>query len=373
MYTLQDLVSHVLDAFDLGGDTVEVRRAKRAALEGFEMATKRHEWSRYNDEIVVALPGALQTGIISINAEGSVSLSGATWPSDATNGSLIVAEVSYRITERVSDSVVKIENWQGTASGVSRQMVYNRFVIPYDVRSIFDCYDVAEEVSLSLVSMAELRDRRRSSLEEEIDTPRAAAFQSVTIDGVVQTEMRVYPNPVNQTKLIVAYNRHPKSPRWMLDLGEVSVASNVLTTQKQISAGLVNGARVRISATPQSPDAEYSFRMSEPVLYETEGVAVSRLTQNTLSVSGIANVSGVGAVLTDALDIPEFLIPAVKQFAEASFRRTRTTQDTVSYATQMRSAEEELRYAMELDAPFKRRWNAKQYRVGRLVDHIVEG
>jgi hypothetical protein len=373
MFTLQDLVSHVLDAFDLGGDTVSVRRAKRAALEGFEMATKRHEWSRYNDEIVVTLPGAIQTGTIAVDSVGSVTLSGATWPANATDGSLIVAEVSYRITERVSDTVVKIENWQGTATGVARQMVFNRFVIPYDVRSIFDCYDVAEEVSLSLVGMAELRDRRRSSLEEEIDTPRAAAFTSITTEGVVQTEMRVYPNPVNETKLVVAYNRHPKSPKWMTDLGEVTVASNVLTAAKPIPAGLVNGARVRVSSTPQSPDSEFTFHLTDPTLYATEGVAVERLTATTMSTTGISNVSGVGAVLTDAIDAPEFLVPAIKQFAESSYRRTRTSQDTTSYAVQLRAAEEELRYAMELDAPFKRRWNAKQYRVGRLVDHIVEG
>ena len=70
-------------------------------------------------------------------------------------------------------------------------------------------------------------------------------------------------------------------------------------------------------------------------------------------------------VITDTLDVPPRLMLAVKSYAEAQMARI-GRGDIREYRTLMVEADEQLRYAMEQDAPYEARssYGAAQ------VDHL---
>ena len=79
--TLQDLVSHVMDVFDLSENHVDVRRAIRSSLWGYEQATTRHQWTTYDSQVTIHLNESYSTGTVSIDGSGVVTLVGGVFPS----------------------------------------------------------------------------------------------------------------------------------------------------------------------------------------------------------------------------------------------------------------------------------------------------
>ena len=370
---LHDLVSHVMDVFDLSDNPVDVRRAVRSCMFGYEVATSRHQWGTYDSQFSAYFNAAYDTGTVSIDTGGNVTLSGGTWPEWSELALVYVNDDrAYRVKDRVSSTVLKLENWTGeTETGIKYVLRQDRVIIPEDVREVYDVWQEREDFTLRVVSQREFRDYDRPRIHSGAD-PYLVTFRSVTINGKHQTEMRVGPAVTTATELDVAYIRRP-SMATVLSSKTASASSGVVTLQSPLPVGSsVVGCIVR-HAGAVAPTPEFQFGIQSPMAATFEGIVESQTSTSVINVPGIPDFSDESIVISSVLDIPPFLEGAVKLFAEAQMARI-GRGDLREYRTLMMEADDMLRYAMEQDAPYKRRGALPNIRVDRLesTSYIVE-
>lgn len=363
--TLQDLVSHVMDVADLSDNQVDVRRATRAAIWGYEQATTRHQWSNYDDQFTAYFNAKYETGTIDIDSAGVVTLTGGTFPSWAALASVYIDDDrAYRVKSRGSDTEVTLENWTGeTATGSAYVLRQDRVLMDDDVREVYDVWNETENWSLRVVDVKTFRDYDRPKIYSGSD-PYVVTFRTVNISGVAKTEMRISPGASNAVEMDVAFMRRPRRPR-VLHKSVATVATNAVTLVNPLPLGVsAVGCLVRHGGI-LPPTADQEFGIQTPSLATSEGVVTAQASTTSLTTSGVPDITSESIVITDVLDIPRHILHPVQLYAEAQMRRI-GHNDIRSYQALMAEADEQLRYAMEQDAPYDRRSSRPLLR----VDHL---
>ena len=367
--TLQDLVSHVMDTFDLTENQVDIRRAIRSSLWGYEQATTRHQWTTYDSQVTVYFNDAYSTGTISVDAAGVVTLSGGVFPSWSDLCSVYLAEEkAYRVKSRDSDTQLTLEHWSGkTESGINYVLRQDRVILPDEVRTVFDAWNESKDLSLRIVDPRSFRDYEKPTIYSGAD-PCIATFRSVLIDGQMKTEFRVSPGVTTAVEVDVAYMRKPKKAQ-TLAAGLASASSGVVTLSKPLPIGpSVVGAMIR-HASGKAPTADFEFGIQTPYLASFEGLVTEQQSTTSFTVPGIPDFTDERIVITDVLDIPSFAMLPAKMYSEAQMARI-GRGDIRDYRQLMVEADEQLRYAMEQDAPFVRRYGRNAVQVDRLEKTI---
>ena len=363
--TLQDLVSHVMDTCDLTENHVDIRRAIRSSLWGYEQATTRHQWTTYDSQATLYFNASHDTGTVSIDSAGVVTLTDGVFPSWSSLSSIYLGEErAYRIKSRDSDTQVTLENWTGQSeTGTDYVLRQDRVIIPDEVRTVYDAWMENEDWSLKIVDARAFRDWDKPTLYSGAD-PCFATFRSVLIEGEMKTEFRVSPGATNAAEIELGYIRQPKKAR-TLSSGLASCTSEVITLSRPLPLGpSVVGSIVRHGGG-KAPTADFEFGIQTPYLATSESVITSQISTTQFTAPGMPDFSDESIVVTDVLDIPAYAMLPVQMYAEAQMARI-GRGDIREYRTLMFEADEQLRYAMEQDAPFVRRYgrNAVQ------VDHL---
>lgn len=375
--TLQDVVSHVMDVRDLTENDVDLRRAVRSAVWGFQQATTRHQWSIYDTQFTAFFNGKVDDETISIDSAGVVTKdAGDDWPTWANLASVYIGEErAYRVKTRDSTTQLTLENWTGeTESSITYVLRHDRVIIPDDVREVFDVWNESEDWSLRVVDAKTFRNYDRPRIYNGSD-PYIVTFRSVLTNGVQQTELRISPGATTDTELDVAYLRRPRKPTILVEKrGSGSSDTVTLDTPLPLGANVV-GSLVRLSDNESHATADMPFGILTPNQATFEGIVDSQASTTSLDVSGIGTFTSQPIVITDVLDIPIYLLNAVYMYAEAQMMRV-GSNDLRSYRLLMNEADSELRYAMEQDAPIDRRNNQPVLYVDRVASmkdlYVVE-
>lgn len=375
--TLQDLVSHVMDVYDLQETEMDVRRAKRSAIWGFEQAMTRHQWGIYDEQFTAYFNAQDNEGTVSISADGIVTRSTPAWPSWSEQSSLYIGDdYSYRVAERLSDTQLRLDNWSGltqssTADFALRQ---DRVIIPRDVREVYDVWQEKEDKSVPMTDPRTFRDFDRPRIYRGSE-PNLVTFKSLYDGGKQYTEMQVSPAATTAVELDVAYMRRPSNPRLMESV-TISTSASTVTLSSPLPAGMsAVGTMLRISGVGDDiPEAELGYGISGESHVTFEGIVTEQASQTSITCPGVPALSSKKAVLTDTLDVPEWLMIPIKTYAEAQMARI-GRGDIREYRTMMAEADEALRFAMEQDAPFVRRSNLPVLQVDSLqrTPYVSEG
>ena len=367
--TLQDLVSHVMDVFDLSENHVDVRRAIRSSLWGYEQATTRHQWTTYDSQVSVYFNDAYSTGTIAIDSAGVVSLVDGVFPAWANLASVYLGEEkAYRVKSRNSDTQLTLEHWTGQAqSSIAYVLRQDRVILPDEVRTVFDAWNESEDWSLKTVDPRTFRDYDKPTIHSGAD-PCIATFRSVLLDGEMKTEFRVSPGVTKAVEVDIAYLRKPKKAK-TLATGLASASSGVVTLSKPLPIGpSVVGAMVR-HASGRAPTADFEFGIQTPLLASFEGLVTEQQSTTSFTVPDIPDFTDERIVITDVLDIPSFAMLPVQMYAEAHMARI-GRGDIREYRVLMQEADEQLRYAMEQDSSLVRRSGRGAVPVDRLEKTI---
>ena len=366
--TLQGLVSHVMDVFDLSNNEMDVRRAKRSAMWGYEQALTRHQWNIFDEETTVHLNAEDKQGSVTISSDGVVTRTTPAWPSHADKCSFYISDDrAYRVKSRDSDTQITLEDWNGQAeTPTDFALRHDRVFLPADVRKVYDVWFQNDDKCLQPVNVKTFREYDRPRIYKGSD-PSIVCFRTALVGGKHKTEMRVSPAAKTAVELDVAYMRHARMP-FILEFAEgVSTSGNTVTLTTPIPVGIsLVGSLVRVAATTtNSPESEYGFGINSEVPVVFEGFITEQTSTTQFAVSGIPSMSDGKIVITDTLDVPPRLMLAVKSYAEAQMARI-GRGDIREYRTLMVEADEQLRYAMEQDAPYEARssYGAVQ------VDHL---
>ena len=158
--TLQGLVSHVMDVFDLSDNEMDVRRAKRSAVWGYEQALTRHQWNIYDEETTVYLNPEDKQGSVSINESGVVTRTSPAWPAWADKCSFYISDDrAYRVKSRDSDTQITLEDWNGQAeTPTTFSLRQDRVFLPADVRKVYDVWLEGDNKCLSPVDTKTFRE-----------------------------------------------------------------------------------------------------------------------------------------------------------------------------------------------------------------------
>jgi hypothetical protein len=337
----------------------------------------RHQWGIYDEQFTAYFNAQDNEGSISISPEGLVTRSSPSWPSWADQASLYIGDdYSYRVSERISDTQISLDNWSGLtqSSTTDFSLRQDRVVIPRDVRQVYDVWQEKEDKSIPMTDPRTFRDFDRPRIYRGSE-PNLVTFKSLYVSGKQYTEMQVSPAATTAVELDIAYMRRPSNPRLMESV-TVSTSGSAVTLSSSLPAGMsAVGSLLRVSGVgDSSPEAELGYGVSSESHVTFEGIITEQSSQTSITCPGVPSLSGKKAVLTDTLDVPEWLMIPIKTYAEAQMARI-GRGDIREYRTMMAEADEALRFAMEQDAPFVRRSNLPVLQVDSLqrTPYVSEG
>lgn len=370
--TLQSLVSHIMDTFDLSDNEVDVRRAKRSALWGYEQALTRHQWNIYDEETTVYLNAEDKEGSVSISSEGVVTRTSPAWPNWADRASFYISnDRAYRVKERSSDTQIVLEDWNGQSETPAEfALRQDRVFLPSDVRKVYDVWFQGDDRCLKPVDTKTFREYDRPRIYKGSD-PSIVCFRTATVAGKHKTEMRVSPAATTAVELDVAYMRHSRMPFILEFCSGVNTSGGTVTLTNPVPVGInLVGCLVRVAATTtNSPESENGFGVYSEVPAAFEGFISEQTSTTQFTVAGVPSMTDGKMVITDTLDVPPRLMLAVKSYAEAQMARI-GRGDIREYRTLMVEADEQLRYAMEQDAPYESRSSFGSVQVDHLEKTI---
>lgn len=151
--TFQDAVEHVLDS-RMGSDASEAnrRRARRCVEEALRQLYSHKNWSYYYRRFPVATVAQQVTGTIAYDHTGGsserlVTLTDATWPSDAELYELMIGNVRYVVDKRLSSTTLTLSEranpGSDIAAGTSYTLQRDTYALPDDFGAMGNLIDVA--------------------------------------------------------------------------------------------------------------------------------------------------------------------------------------------------------------------------------------
>jgi hypothetical protein len=357
-----------MDVYDLQETEMDVRRAKRSAIWGFEQAMTRHQWGIYDEQFTAYFNAQDTEGSISISDDGTVTRSSPSFPEWVSDATLYLDDdKSYRVVERLSDTQIKLDNWSGLTQSSTTEfsLRHDRVTIPRDVREVYDVWQEKEDKSIRIADVRTFRDYDRPRVYRGSE-PNLVTFKAMYENGKQYTQMQVSPGPTTAVELDVAYMRRASNPRLMESVVASSSGDTVVLSSPLPAGMSAIGCLLRVSGDgDNSPEAELGFGVSSENHVTFEGIVTEQASQTSLTCVGVPSLSSKNIVLTDTLDVPEWLMLPIKSYAEAQMSRI-GRGDIREYRTLMVEADEALRFAMEQDAPFVRRGNLPSLQVDTL-------
>jgi hypothetical protein len=361
-----------MDVFDLSDNEMDVRRAKRSAVWGYEQALTRHQWNIYDEETTVYLNPEDKQGSVSINESGVVTRTSPAWPSWADKCSFYIDDDrAYRVKSRGSDTQITLEDWNGQAeTPTTFSLRQDRVFLPADVRKVYDVWFQGDDRCLNPVDTKTFREYDRPRMYKGSD-PSIVCFRQALVEGKHKTEMRVSPAATTAVELDVAYMRHSRMPAILESCSGVSTSGTTVTLATPVPVGVsLVGCLVRVAEDKAiSPESENGFGILSEVPVSFEGFVTEQASTTQFTVAGVPSMSDGKLVITDTLDVPPRLMLAVKSYAEAQMARI-GRGDIREYRTLMVEADEQLRYAMEQDAPYEQRSTFGSVQVDHLAKTI---
>ncbi len=138
LYTFQDGINSVLDAFGVDGSGRHGRDARRAVIEAHRDLPNRHRWQYFQRVGEVTTVASQSTGTIEYDHTGGtyerqVTLTGATWPDEARFYRLVIDQRIYEVEERKSSTVLTLTQASNPGEDVAALQSYTLFRSCYPV------------------------------------------------------------------------------------------------------------------------------------------------------------------------------------------------------------------------------------------------
>jgi hypothetical protein len=152
LYTWYEAADRVLDGVVGGGASARnLRQARQAVDEAYEILHLRRNWRYYYRPFRINTVASQTTGSIAYDYTGGsserlVTLTGATWPTDAEKYTLLIAGVRYEIDRYLSSTTIMLSErvcpQSDIASGTAYTLVRDTYELPDDFAKLGDLRDV---------------------------------------------------------------------------------------------------------------------------------------------------------------------------------------------------------------------------------------
>lgn len=148
LWTFQDVIEHLLDTC-CGNDPSarNARAARRAIVECYREFPALSEWRYFQPRLRILTTASQTTGTIEyVHSTRTVTLTGATWPSDVLDYVLLIDQGRYEVITRTSSTAIVLDAdlnpGQDVASGSSYELVKDTYALPDNFASLGRLQDV---------------------------------------------------------------------------------------------------------------------------------------------------------------------------------------------------------------------------------------
>lgn len=350
MLTYADLLDHVLAYAGTDATASSSARHRMAVQAAVECLPNKHQWQYLWGVLRIATVAPQTTGTVEYDHTGGaferqLTLSGATWPTWAASGTVVIADVPYTVEARKSAAVLTLGEATNPGADVAALTAYEIRRDLYDLPADFVAADEAVLNSIGTV-LAYTHPRDWSSQRRVNVGPGQP--QSFSLIGANNSpgRMRValWPAPDGVYSIDMLYRRKPRTLVYAdVSAGTVSgsAAGTTLTgTQTAFLAAHV-GSVVRLAgdntAAPSGP------RGDNPAVYE--GVVTAYTSASSIEVAPALTVAAdaVRYVLTDPVDIAaetmaEYLLRECEKQYRAVARMKPAGNEDTNYALAFQQA-----------------------------------
>lgn len=259
--------------------------------------------------------------------ERQLTLATGTWPTWATFGRVIIADVHYEVEDYKSSTVLTLREDSNPGADVAASTAYtiyrNAYPLPANFRRLGHLWDIDGQRSIPIVDQQEQHDALVNCYDTP-DTPWQASLRG-TGDYYGATQLVFGPPPSAVLSYDLMYEVLPRPLKIdQYTAGTVTITS---TTTATLTGGVwpasCVGSILRVAATADSPT---SLLGDNP--YASQHVIKTR-TSDTVAVleEATTNVSGKGFSVSDPIDVEQGMLNAFMRMAEAEFCSAASRKD----------------------------------------------
>lgn len=332
--TYQDLVNRLLDGpfNQLTRDGRNARIAKRAVLRAYRDLQTMHQWSYLERRGQLTTVASQETGTVVYDHTGGsserlVTLTGATFPTDAQYYSLLIGTRVYQIQQYLSSTTIQLRedtNPGADVAATAYTLFRSKFPAPVGLRRVSELVDMNTGTWLSGITNAAMIDYLATSYTPQYEVCFTVRNTGATIGGL---DFELAPPPSVERTYDYAYEA---SCRPLLTekeyAGSVTVNSGATTVTGTGTAFAAKhvGSIIRFSdgSVNHPTPPEGSIEGDNPYLAQRTIMSVASSTSLTIdsSLSAATTYTGVKYVISDPLDVEQFsMLSALERLSIAYF------------------------------------------------------
>jgi hypothetical protein len=362
--TFQDAISELLDGFDADGAGRHGRVARRAVLEAYRDLPYRHNWHYYRAIGQISTVASQDDGTIEYtHSTRLVTLTGATWPTDARFYEILIDNQIYKVEAYVSSTTLTLTQDSNPGADIAAGETYELFrkcyPVPVDFRQGNGLVELTNSYWPEYVSADRILDRMNHAYSPQSD-PDCYTIRSAQehYGGLV---FEFAPPPATAKTYNYQYVRDPR-PLQMFGKtaeyteGTVSVSGVTATGTSTAWTSDMVGCVMRFpQAGSSSTPTGFAGNdlVDEPYAEQRIIQAVGSATSATLDAALSGTYSGSRYSIGSPLDIAHgAMYSAFMRLAEAVLSRMMSKSESLdNYGAPQRMSvfKQELRDAMIAD------------------------
>ncbi len=368
LFTYKDVVDHLVDYLGDNATQSAVRDARRAALDAYRDLTNGHDWSYFVARGRVNTVQPQTTGTIQYQDSSGpvprlVTLTGATWPSWAGFGQLVITGVVYEVAALLSATTLQLtiasSPQADLAPGTAYTLYRDSYPLPCDFVAAERLQNTRDGVPLVYGAPREWLARQRV-----YQGPGTARFYTFFSDPHSFGAMAVgfFPPPDTAGAIDFIYKRRGR--RIVIDEYNAGTVSTDGTTATVTGSGTawtqaMVGSVIRLSATA----ADYPTGQSGANRPAEENVIVAVASTTSLTADAPISTaySGVKYEISDPVDVEDgAMLTAYLRGCEAQNTITRIMKNAAdarqNYHDALIMAKEADRRNMAMRVPGEAGW-----------------
>lgn len=312
VWTLEDVVEHILDSVNVERTNRNLRLARRAADGANREFPDRTDWTHYRSEelLYTAASFTNASGVNWVQSERSLTLVDGTdsWPSSVRYYRVIIDNVHYRVESRESNTKI-ILSFDSDLGADDTALSFTAYrpsqFLPEDFRKMGELYDITQRRKLTRMGHEELH----ANSTVWWDTPSIPWFY--TIRGMDETyagpQVVFGPPPNSRREYGLTYQRSPRALRtYKYNTGTVTVSSDSTSVTGSGTAWTSDmvGSVLRLSSGATAPTGPYGTRDDDnPFALQRIIMSVDSATALTIDAVPGDNYSGVAHTISDPVDV----------------------------------------------------------------------
>lgn len=319
---------------------------RAAILDAYQEIVDEYPWSWQRKTYRVNIDAPQTTGTVAYDYDNNqLTLTGATWPSDAEDWTVLISDVQYDILARSSSTVVTLNTVQrptaDITAGTSYEVYRRYYTLPDDFVSMYEPMPEPTSVALGLeLSLDQLLSRMRYSP----DSGEAVCWAVGPVPDVLgRHALYLWPPHDTAESFDIWYRSQPRPLRYCGIEKKCSVGTIAVTA----ASAAVTGT----STTFESGMVGSVFRIGDDATYQPTGVAGVRpwmeqrsistftsTTSITLDAVVATNRSGVKYTVTDPIDLDPAAVTAFIRTAERNISQALGGKEVTRDADRARKA-----------------------------------